>query len=162
MNSEEEKHTEELDPLLNQVLFVNISWFLLLMVSVLLCLLWFSDCSTKSILWTYSAGYEEGFFLFCDLPEPQKFDFYHRSQLLPTQGPEHLPCRGVKDLADVQWYVQPQNGDLLEEITENYPHIIQDKNTLRFLTTRMNNAGTYICRPRIRYVPSALLSENIP
>nr|XP_001914870.2 interleukin-18 receptor accessory protein isoform X1 [Equus caballus] len=109
-----------------------------------------SDCSTKSILWTYSAGYEEGFFLFCDLPEPQKFNFYHRSQLLPTQGPEHLPCRGVKDLSDVQWYLQPQNGDLLEEITENYPHIIQDKNTLRFLTTRMNNAGTYICRPRIR------------
>ncbi|KAF5926220.1 hypothetical protein HPG69_011347 [Diceros bicornis minor] len=110
----------------------------------------------------YSVKSEEEFFLFCDLPEPQKSHFYHRSQLSPTQGPGHLPCSGIKDLSDVQWYLQPQNGGLLEEITENYPHIIQDKSTLRFLTAGMNNAGSYICRPRIRYAPNALLCENIP
>ncbi|XP_004435926.1 PREDICTED: interleukin-18 receptor accessory protein [Ceratotherium simum simum] len=109
-----------------------------------------SDCSTKKILWMYSVKSEEEFFLFCDLPEPQKSHFYHRSQLSPTQGPGHLLCSGIKDLSDVQWYLQPQNGGLLEEITENYPHIIQDKSTLRFLTAGMNNAGSYICRPRIR------------
>ncbi|XP_036729266.1 interleukin-18 receptor accessory protein isoform X2 [Balaenoptera musculus] len=109
-----------------------------------------SDCSTGKLLKTYSARCGEEFVLFCDFPEPQKSHFYHRSQLSPTQSSEHLPCSGSRNLSDVQWYLQPQNGDPLVEITRNYPHIIQDKSTLHFLTTEMNNAGSYICRPRIR------------
>ncbi|XP_074188567.1 interleukin-18 receptor accessory protein isoform X2 [Rhinolophus sinicus] len=108
-----------------------------------------SDCFTKKLLWTYSERSEE-FVLFCDLSEPEKSHFYNRNQHSPTQGPEHLPCSGSKDLSDVQWYLQPQNGDPLREITKNYSHIILDQNTLHFLTVEMNNAGSYICRPRIR------------
>ncbi|XP_008590325.1 PREDICTED: interleukin-18 receptor accessory protein [Galeopterus variegatus] len=104
-----------------------------------------SDCSTKKLLWTYSAGSEEEFVLFCDLPEPQQSHFYRRRQL----SPERLPCGGSKDLPDVQWYLQPRNGELLKEITKNYSHIIQDKSNLRFLTP-VNSAGSYICSPRIR------------
>lgn len=122
----------------------------------------FLDCSTKKFLWAYSARSEEEFVLFCDLSELQKSHLHHRNQISPTQGSEHLPCSGSKDLSDVQWYLQLQNGEPLVEVTENHPHIIQDKNTLRFLTTGMNNAGSYICRPRIRYVPNTLLYENIP
>ncbi|XP_022454723.1 interleukin-18 receptor accessory protein isoform X2 [Delphinapterus leucas] len=109
-----------------------------------------SDCSTGKLLRTYSARCGEEFVLFCDFPEPQKSHFYHRSQLSPTQSSEHLPCSGSKNLSDVQWYLQPPNRDPLVEITQNYPHVIQDKSTLHFLTTEMNNAGSYICRPRIR------------
>lgn len=121
---------------------------------MLICLLGFSDCLTKKFLWTYSVKNEEEFVLFCDLPkEPQKSHFYHRNQRSLTQGPEHLPCSGgSKGLSDVQWYLQPQNGDTLKEITKNYSHIILDQSTLRFLAMEMNNAGSYICRPRIRYV----------
>lgn len=108
-----------------------------------------SDCFTKKLLWTYSERSEE-FVLFCDLAEPEKSHFYDRNQHSPTQGPEHLPCSGSKDLSDVQWYLQPQNGDALREITKNYSHIILDQSTLHFLTVEMNNAGSYICRPRIR------------
>ncbi|TKC36290.1 hypothetical protein EI555_006420, partial [Monodon monoceros] len=107
-------------------------------------------CSTGKLLRTYSARCGEEFVLFCDFPEPQKSHFYHRSQLSPTQSSEHLPCSGSKNLSDVQWYLQPPNRDPLVEITQNYPHVIQDKSTLHFLTTEMNNAGSYICRPRIR------------
>ncbi|KAM5253189.1 interleukin-18 receptor accessory protein isoform 2-T2 [Hipposideros larvatus] len=109
-----------------------------------------SDCSTKKIIWTYSARSEEEFILLCDLPKPQKSHFYDRNQHSPTQGPAYLPCSDSNYLSDVQWYLQPQNGDTLREITKNYSHIILDKNTLRFLTMEMNNAGSYICRPRIR------------
>ncbi|KAM5319021.1 LOW QUALITY PROTEIN: interleukin-18 receptor accessory protein [Glossophaga mutica] len=109
-----------------------------------------SGCSTKKFLWTYSAKSEEEFVLFCDLPDPQKSYFYHRSSLTTTQGPERLPCSDSKDLSEVQWYLQPQNGDTLREITKNYSHIILDNITLRFLTMEINNAGSYICRPRIR------------
>ncbi|XP_019786812.1 interleukin-18 receptor accessory protein isoform X2 [Tursiops truncatus] len=109
-----------------------------------------SDCSTGKLLRTYSARCGEEFVLFCDFPEPQKSHFYHRSQLSPTQISEHLPCSGSKNLSDVQWYLQPPNRDPLVEITQNYPHVIQDKSTLHFLTTEMNHAGSYICRPRIR------------
>ncbi|XP_012391418.1 interleukin-18 receptor accessory protein isoform X2 [Orcinus orca] len=109
-----------------------------------------SDCSTGKLLRTYSARCGEEFVLFCDFPEPQKSHFYHRSQLSPTQSSEHLPCSGSKNLSDVQWYLQPPNRDPLVEITQNYPHVIQDKSTLHFLTTEMNHAGSYICRPRIR------------
>ncbi|XP_026984521.1 interleukin-18 receptor accessory protein isoform X2 [Sagmatias obliquidens] len=109
-----------------------------------------SDCSTGKLLRTYSARCGEEFVLFCDFLEPQKSHFYHRSQLSPTQSSEHLPCSGSKNLSDVQWYLQPPNRDPLVEITQNYPHVIQDKSTLHFLTTEMNHAGSYICRPRIR------------
>ncbi|XP_012595991.2 interleukin-18 receptor accessory protein isoform X1 [Microcebus murinus] len=110
-----------------------------------------SDCYTRKLLWIYSSRSDEEFVLFCDLPEPQKSHFYHRSQRLPTQGPEHLPCGDSKDLSDVQWYLQPKSGDRLEEITESSSrHIIQEKNTLSFLAPEMNTAGSYICRPRIR------------
>ncbi|XP_017509052.2 interleukin-18 receptor accessory protein [Manis javanica] len=109
-----------------------------------------SDCSTKKILWAYSARSEEEFVLFCDLPELQKLHLHHRHQISPTRGSEHLPCSGSKNLSDVQWYLQLQNGEPLVKVTKNHSHIIQDKNTLRFLTTEMNNAGSYICRPRIR------------
>ncbi|XP_053056352.1 interleukin-18 receptor accessory protein isoform X2 [Acinonyx jubatus] len=108
-----------------------------------------SDCITKKLLWEYSSGSEK-FVLFCDLTESQKSHFHHRSQLSPTQAPENLPCSGSKDLSDVQWYFQPQNGNPLGEITNNYHHIIQDKSILHFSTTGMHNAGSYICRPRIR------------
>ncbi|XP_043458992.1 interleukin-18 receptor accessory protein [Prionailurus bengalensis] len=108
-----------------------------------------SDCITKKLLWEYSSGSEK-FVLFCDLTESQKSHFHHRSQLSPTQAPENLPCSGSKDLADVQWYFQPQNGNPLGEITNNYHHIIQDKSILHFSTIGMHNAGSYICRPRIR------------
>ncbi|XP_023067095.1 interleukin-18 receptor accessory protein [Piliocolobus tephrosceles] len=108
-----------------------------------------SGCSTKKLLWTYSTRSEEEFILFCDLPEPQKSHFCHRSRLLPTQVPEHLPFTGSKDLSDVQWYRQPSNGDPLEDIRKSYPHIIQDKCTLRFLTPGVNNTGSYICRPKM-------------
>ncbi|XP_045301530.1 interleukin-18 receptor accessory protein isoform X2 [Leopardus geoffroyi] len=108
-----------------------------------------SDCITKKLLWEYSSGSEK-FVLFCDLTESQKSHFHHRRQLSPTQAPENLPCSGSKDLSDVQWYFQPQNGNPLGEITNNYHHIIQDKSILHFSTTGMHNAGSYICRPRIR------------
>ncbi|XP_033031489.1 interleukin-18 receptor accessory protein [Trachypithecus francoisi] len=108
-----------------------------------------SGCSTKKLLWTYSTRSEEEFILFCDLPEPQKSHFCHRSRLSPTQVPEHLPFMGSKDLSDVQWYRQPSNGDPLEGIRKSYPHIIQDKCTLRFLTPGVNNTGSYICRPKM-------------
>ncbi|XP_011812001.1 PREDICTED: interleukin-18 receptor accessory protein [Colobus angolensis palliatus] len=108
-----------------------------------------SGCSTKKLLWTYSTRSEEEFILFCDLPEPQKSHFCHRSRLSPTQVPEHLPFTGSKDLSDVQWYRQPSNGDPLEDIRKSYPHIIQDKCTLRFLTPGVNNTGSYICRPKM-------------
>ncbi|XP_058540550.1 interleukin-18 receptor accessory protein isoform X2 [Neofelis nebulosa] len=107
-----------------------------------------SDCITKKLLWEYSSGSEK-FVLFCDFTESQKSHFHHRSQLSPTQAPENLPCSGSKDLSDVQWYFQPQNGNPLGEITNNYHHIIQDKSILHFSTTGMHNAGSYICRPRI-------------
>ncbi|XP_049712975.1 interleukin-18 receptor accessory protein [Elephas maximus indicus] len=106
-----------------------------------------SDCSTKKLIWTYHARSEEEFFLFCDLPELQKSHFFHRSQISPTQVPERVPCSGSKDIANVQWYLQPQNGDPLREITRDHPHI---KSALHFSTIRMNDAGSYICRPRIR------------
>lgn len=127
-----------------------------------LCLLVFSDCSTKKLLWTYSVRSEEEFILFCDLPEPQKSHFYQRNLLSPTQGTEHLPCSGSEDLSDVQWYLQPPNGDMLREIPKNHSHFILDQNTLRFLAMEVNNTGSYICTPRIRYVPNAFLPENIP
>ncbi|CAK7297891.1 Interleukin-18 receptor accessory protein [Vulpes lagopus] len=107
-----------------------------------------SDCLTKKLLWEYSSRSEE-FVLFCDLTELQKSHLYHRSQLSPTQGSENLPCSGHEDLSDVQWYLQPQNGDSLGEITNNFPHITQDKSNLCFLTAGISNAGSYICRPRI-------------
>ncbi|XP_037662741.1 interleukin-18 receptor accessory protein [Choloepus didactylus] len=109
-----------------------------------------SDCSTKRRIWTYQAGSEEKFVLFCDLPEPQKSHFFHRSQLSPMQVPQHVPCNGSKDLSDVQWFLQSPSGDALGEITTNYPHLIQNKNALQFLTIGMKDAGSYICRPRIR------------
>uniref|UniRef100_A0A8C3VR18 Interleukin-18 receptor accessory protein n=1 Tax=Catagonus wagneri TaxID=51154 RepID=A0A8C3VR18_9CETA len=105
-----------------------------------------SDCSTEKLLRTYSARCGEEFVLFCDLPEPQKSSFYHRSQLSPTQASEHLPCSDNKKQSDIQWYLQPQQGDPPVEITQNYPHIIQDKSSLHFLTIGMNDAGSYICR----------------
>lgn len=108
-----------------------------------------SGCSTKKLLWAYSTRSEEEFILFCDLPEPQKSHFCHRSQLSPTQVPDHLPFTDSKDLPDVQWYRQPSNGDPLEDIRKSYPHIIQDKCTLRFLTPGVNNTGSYICRPKM-------------
>ncbi|KAM9212429.1 interleukin-18 receptor accessory protein [Dugong dugon] len=106
-----------------------------------------SDCSTKKLIWTYHATSEEEFILFCDLPELQKSHFFQRSQLLPTQVSELVPCRGSKDLSNVQWYLQPQNGDPLREITRDHPSI---KSALQFSTIQMNDAGSYICRPRIR------------
>ncbi|ELK05032.1 interleukin-18 receptor accessory protein [Pteropus alecto] len=109
-----------------------------------------SDCSTKKLLWTYSVRSEEEFILFCDLPELQKSHFYQRNQLSPTQGTEYLPCSGSKDLSDVQWYLQLPNGDMLREIPKNHSHIILDQNTLRFLAMEVNDAGSYICTPRIR------------
>ncbi|KAF3826874.1 interleukin-18 receptor accessory protein [Mirounga leonina] len=102
-----------------------------------------SDCFTKKLLWEYSSMSEQ-FVLFCGLTES-----CHRSQLSPTQGSENLPYSGHEDLPDVQWYLQPQNGDPLRELTNNSAHIIQ-KSTLHFLTTGIHNAGSYICRPRIR------------
>ncbi|XP_043774436.1 interleukin-18 receptor accessory protein isoform X2 [Cervus elaphus] len=107
-------------------------------------------CFTEKPLRTYSARCGEEFVLFCDLPEPQKSHFYHGSQLSPTRGSEHLPCSGNKNLSDVQWYLQPQNGDPAVEITQNAPHVIQEKSTLHFLTTGINHAGLYMCRPRMR------------
>ncbi|KAM7078138.1 LOW QUALITY PROTEIN: interleukin-18 receptor accessory protein [Molossus nigricans] len=98
-----------------------------------------SGCSTKRFLWTYSAKAEDEFVLLCDLPGPKQ-----------SHVPERLPCSGIKDLSDVQWYLQPQNEDTLREITKNYSHILLNKTTLRFLTAEMNNAGSYICRPRAR------------
>nr|XP_015107081.1 LOW QUALITY PROTEIN: interleukin-18 receptor accessory protein [Vicugna pacos] len=109
-----------------------------------------SDCSTKTLPRTYAARCGEESVLFCDLPEPRKSHFYYRSRLSPTQGSDHLPCRGSKNLSDVQWYLQPQNGGPLVEITQNYPHIIKDRRALHFLTTGMKDAGSYTCRPRIR------------
>ncbi|XP_058523447.1 interleukin-18 receptor accessory protein isoform X1 [Ochotona princeps] len=109
-----------------------------------------SDCATKTLLWAYSSSREEEFVIFCDLSEAQKPRFHHRRQLSPTQGPQRLPCNGSKELSDVQWYLQPHDGEPLGEIVESHPHIIQDKNTLRFLTPWMNNSGLYVCRPRIR------------
>ncbi|XP_034514840.1 interleukin-18 receptor accessory protein isoform X4 [Ailuropoda melanoleuca] len=99
-----------------------------------------SDCITKKLLWEYSSTREQ-FVLFCNLTQSQ--------QSHGSPGSENLPCSGHKDLSDVQWYLQPQNGDPLREITNNSAHIIQ-KSTLHFLTTGIHNAGSYICRPRIR------------
>nr|XP_026264412.1 interleukin-18 receptor accessory protein [Urocitellus parryii] len=109
-----------------------------------------SDCSTKRLLWTYSTASEEEFVLFCDLPELQKSHLYPTSEPSPTRDPAYFPCSGSRDLSDVLWYLQPQNGDPLEEITNRYPHIIQDKTMLRFLIPEMNDSGSYICGPRIR------------
>ncbi|XP_025116560.1 interleukin-18 receptor accessory protein isoform X2 [Bubalus bubalis] len=108
------------------------------------------DCFTEKPLRTYSARCGEEFVLFCDLPEPQKSHFYHGSQLSPTRASEYLPCSGSKNLSDVRWYLQPQNGDPAVEITQNAPQVIQEKSSLHFLSTGINHAGLYICRPRMR------------
>ncbi|XP_032207605.1 interleukin-18 receptor accessory protein isoform X2 [Mustela erminea] len=107
-----------------------------------------SDCFTKNLLWEYSSTREQ-FILFCNLTESQTCHSSHRSQLSPTQGSENLPWSGYKDLSDVQWYLQPQNGDSPWEIMNNSAHIIE-KGILHFLTTEIHNPGSYICRPRIR------------
>ncbi|XP_027623353.1 interleukin-18 receptor accessory protein [Tupaia chinensis] len=109
-----------------------------------------SDCPTKKILWMYSARSEEEFVLFCDFPEPQKSHSSHKCQPSLTQTPEPLPCGGREDLADVRWYLQPQNGDPLKEITKGYPYIIQENSSLRFSAPEMSITGSYICRPGIR------------
>ncbi|XP_076991016.1 LOW QUALITY PROTEIN: interleukin-18 receptor accessory protein [Tamandua tetradactyla] len=109
-----------------------------------------SDCSTKKHIWTYHAGSKEKFVLFCDLPEPQKLHSFQRSQSSPTQVPRDIPCNGSRDLSDVQWFLQSPNGEAVREITTNSPHIIQDKSALQFLTIGMKDAGSYICRPRVR------------
>lgn len=109
-----------------------------------------SACTTKKLLWTYSARGAENFVLFCDLQELQKQDFSHRSQSSSTLGPAHQPCSGSeKDLSDVQWYMQPWSGGPLEEINRNSPHM-QNKGTLRILAPQMNSIWSYICRPRSR------------
>ncbi|XP_006884662.1 PREDICTED: interleukin-18 receptor accessory protein [Elephantulus edwardii] len=105
------------------------------------------DCSTKKLIWTYHARNEEEFLLFCDLPELQKSHFSHRNQLSPAQVPEQGPCSGSKNLSDVQWYLQSQNEDPQREISRNYPRIL---NALYFSPITMKDAGSYICRPRIR------------
>jgi len=123
---------------------------------VLCHLLRFSACTTKKLLWTYSARGAENFVLFCDLQELQKQDFSHRSQSSSTIGPAHQPCSGSeKDLSDVQWYMQPWSGGPLEEINRNSPHM-QNKGTLRILAPQMNSIWSYICRPRSRYVPQII------
>ncbi|XP_008697329.1 interleukin-18 receptor accessory protein isoform X3 [Ursus maritimus] len=99
-----------------------------------------SDCITKKLLWEYSSTREQ-FVLFCNLTQSQ--------QSHGSPGSENLHCSGHKDLSDVQWYLQPQNGDPLREITNSSAHVIQ-KSTLHFLTTGIHDAGSYICRPRIR------------
>ncbi|XP_044933561.1 interleukin-18 receptor accessory protein isoform X1 [Mustela putorius furo] len=107
-----------------------------------------SDCFTKNLLWEYSSTREQ-FILFCNLTESQTCHSSHRSQLSPTQGSENLPWSGYKDLSDVQWYLQPQNGDSPWEIMNNSAHVIE-KGILHFLTMEIHNPGSYICRPRIR------------
>lgn len=129
---------------------------------MLLCLLWFSGCSIKNFLWIYSEKSAEEFVLFCDLKETKKSRFYHRNPFSLAQGPERRPCHGGESLSDAQWYLQPREGGALQEITRNQSQLLLDKMTLRFLTVERSNAGSYICRPRIRYVPNAFLPENIP
>ncbi|XP_003794398.2 interleukin-18 receptor accessory protein [Otolemur garnettii] len=109
-----------------------------------------SECYTKNLLWIPSKSEEEEFILFCDLPELQKSHFCPERQCLPAQTSEHLPCGGSKDLSDVQWSLQLQNGDYLQDITESSPHIRQEKNSLHFSTRDMNISGSYVCRPRNR------------
>ncbi|KAM6179901.1 interleukin-18 receptor accessory protein [Erethizon dorsatum] len=110
-------------------------------------------CSTKKLLWTYSPGREEEFVLFCDIPEPRRPRFSHGNQCSPTQSPGALPCGGSEDLADIQWYRQRGDGGSLEEIAGGHPHVTQSKSMLHFSTPEMAEAGTYICRARIRSAP---------
>lgn len=126
------------------------------------CLLWFLGCSIKNFLWMYSAESAEEFVLFCDLAEAQKPGSYHRHPLSPTQGPASRPCPGSEGLPDAQWYLQPREGGVLKEITSNQSHLLLDKTALRFLTAERSHAGSYICRPRMRCVPHAFLSEISP
>ncbi|CAH7233604.1 interleukin-18 receptor accessory protein [Phodopus roborovskii] len=108
-----------------------------------------SACATKRVLWTYPVKGAEDFVLFCDLPELRKPQVSLISQLSPAQGSAHTRCSGDQDLSDVQWYVQPPSGGPLEEIGRHSPYV-QTKGMLHILTPPMNNAGSYICRPRIR------------
>ncbi|KFO37783.1 interleukin-18 receptor accessory protein [Fukomys damarensis] len=109
-----------------------------------------AGCSTEKLLWTYSPGKEEEFVLFCDFPEPRRAHFSHRSTQSPTPSPGSPPCSGSEDLTDVQWYRQRGDGGPVEEIAGGHLHMAQDKNTLRFSAPETAQAGTYICRPRIR------------
>ncbi|KAM4866730.1 interleukin-18 receptor accessory protein [Thomomys bottae] len=105
-----------------------------------------SGCSTQKLLWKYSSKSEE-FVLFCDLTQLQKSHFSYRHQ----PGPDQLLCNGSSDLLDIQWYLQSQNGSMLEKISNKYSDIaIQDRNMLRILTPEINNSASYICRPRMR------------
>ncbi|EHB02413.1 Interleukin-18 receptor accessory protein [Heterocephalus glaber] len=109
-----------------------------------------AGCSTKKLLWTYSPGKEEEFVLFCDFPEPWRNHFSHKSPHSPTPSPGSLPCSGSEDLTDVQWYRQRGDQGPVEEIAGGHLHMAQNKNTLRFSAPEMTEAGTYICKPRIR------------
>lgn len=101
----------------------------------------------------------ENFVLFCDLPELLKSQFSHINQLSPTQGPAHTPCSGNQNLSDVQWYKQPRRGGPLEEIDRNSSH--ERRGMLWLSAPQINNAGSFICRPRLRYVSKAFQSRNI-
>ncbi|XP_005400829.1 PREDICTED: interleukin-18 receptor accessory protein isoform X2 [Chinchilla lanigera] len=112
-----------------------------------------AECPTKNLLWTYSPGREEEFVLFCDVLEPQRPRFSHGSQHSPTQVPGALPCSGSEDLSGVQWYLQRGDTGPLEEIAGGHPHITQIKSVLHFSAPEMAEAGTYVCRARIRRAP---------
>ncbi|CAO2607979.1 Interleukin-18 receptor accessory protein [Lemmus lemmus] len=107
-----------------------------------------SACVTKRLLWIYPVKGAEDFVLFCDLPEPLNSQFSHINQLSPTQGPAHTPCSGNQNLSDVQWYKQPRRGGPLEEIRRNSSR--ERRGMLWLSAPQINNAGSFICRPRIR------------
>ncbi|KAK7828477.1 hypothetical protein U0070_008986, partial [Myodes glareolus] len=106
-------------------------------------------CATKRLLWIYPVKGAENFVLFCDLPELLKSQFSHINQLSPTQGPAHTPCSGNQNLSDVQWYKQPRRGGPLEEIDRNSSH--ERQGMLWLSAPQINNAGSFICRPRLRH-----------
>lgn len=125
---------------------------------MLFCLLSFLACVTKRLRWIYPVKDAEEFVLFCDLPELRKSQFSHINQLPPTQGPAYVPCSGNQNLSDVQWYKQPQRGGPLEEIHRNFSH--ERRDMLWLSAPQINNVGSFICRPRLRYVSKAFQSRN--
>ncbi|XP_063085819.1 interleukin-18 receptor accessory protein isoform X3 [Cavia porcellus] len=110
-------------------------------------------CFIQKLLWTYCPGKEEEFVLFCDTPEPQRSRLFPGNQHNRTQGPRALPCAGGKDLVDVRWYRQHRDGGPVEAIAGGHSHVTQRESTLHFSSPEAAQAGTYICRARIRSAP---------
>lgn len=115
-----------------------------------------AGCHTSHFLWQFSADSAEEFVLFCDFAESERPRFHRREPVSPARGPARPPCQRP-GLSEAQWYRQAGAGGALQEITGKQSHLLLDKTALRFLTADRSHEGSYVCRPRPRYVHSILI-----